>query len=431
MWALFQKHAPRSRTSLTQDAPATPLEALQERAARLGAAGADLAPFLKEQQALHRVWREPHREIAVFGLPNVGKSTLIRAFCPGASVHSSPVSSAEYRIERHIWRIPELDETVCLVDLPGVAQVGRAWDEVARDHALRAICVIYVCASDLTAEDETQLKKLIELNKPMLVAFNKSDLYTPQERQQIVAKLGEIIDRLTGLGTAPLQLAVANVGGSREITRVDASGNHHGEIQRTPPYLDEIWQGLAQILSLDAQTLAHWRQAAILTNAEEKLDLAQQDLLERRIEQCVHTHVIALIHHVLAEPQEFLAFAFPQMAAGQLLEELVTIMQIPLISKRRRQALLTHIAQSAPAWITILAERAASALAQNTQIALSGRRGAVLALSQGLALICFANAWRALNANAPELDAGQIEAQCYNSAANYPQTEIENLLKML
>ena len=54
-----------------------------------------------------------------------------------------------------------------------------------RQEAMRAHLVIYVCDGDLTRSQSEEIKQLCVLNKPIILALNKTDHYSSEQLQQV------------------------------------------------------------------------------------------------------------------------------------------------------------------------------------------------------------------------------------------------------
>ena len=68
-------------------------------------------------------------------------------------------------------------DRLILADLPGLNEADGSLDRQARDEALRAHVIIYVCEGDLTRDQYEALRTLVDLGSPVIVALNKIDRY--------------------------------------------------------------------------------------------------------------------------------------------------------------------------------------------------------------------------------------------------------------
>ncbi len=135
-------------------------------------------------------------EIAVFGEISTGKSALINALL-GQAVAEVDVQGGW---TREIWKVPWegsgycvpglADSQVVLVDTPGLNEVGgqdRA--QLAGQAAVHADLILFVTDSDLNETEYAAILQLASVNKPIIIALNKIDLYTENQRERLVSVL--------------------------------------------------------------------------------------------------------------------------------------------------------------------------------------------------------------------------------------------------
>ena len=189
------------------------------------AAGINVESARRELQELARRRELEVVHLALFGEISSGKSSLINALLPGASVATDVIGGTTTTIQHYRWQRESGDEVV-LVDVPGLNQVDREYDPLVMDEAQRAHVVIFVCDGDLTRDEFMALQPLLELNKPLIVAFNKLDRYSREDqqliRQHLAARFaGNPQVSIAGIATHP----------TRKVIRVGPDGSEHEEEQ--------------------------------------------------------------------------------------------------------------------------------------------------------------------------------------------------------
>ena len=151
---------------------------------------ADTAALQAELEELDRRARSEELYVAVFGEISAGKSSLIRALVPDAAARPT-CSAAPRRAVEHYRGILGTTALV-FADVPGTHEAsGAVREQLARDEALRAHVVLYVCAGDLTRDQDTELHWLRGFGKPLLLVLNKADQFADGERDALENALRE------------------------------------------------------------------------------------------------------------------------------------------------------------------------------------------------------------------------------------------------
>jgi len=264
-------------------APLTEAE-LQARLEAATAAGIDVEEALRELQELARRRQLEAVHLALFGEISSGKSSLINALLPGASVATDVVGGTTTAIQHYQWQ-RESGDSVVLVDVPGLNQMEREYDPVVMEEAQRAHVVIFVCDGDLTRDEYLALQPLLELKKPLIVAFNKLDRYTAEDRQLIRRNLvGRFASSpqvsVVGIATRPV----------RRVIRVGPDGAEHEEEQVLPPQLDELRAAVQAALDSNLDLLEQLRDTAVFELTARKLEQSKAEHRAKTATELVKTY---------------------------------------------------------------------------------------------------------------------------------------------
>jgi hypothetical protein len=140
------------------------------------------------------------------------------------------------------------------------------------DEAQRAHVVIFVCDGDLTRDEYLALQPLLELKKPLIVAFNKLDRYTDADRQLIRQHLA---DRFA----ADPQVTIAGIATrpTRRVIRVGPDGTEQEEEQSLPPQIDELRAAVQSALDSNMALLEHLRDTSVFALTARKLEQSKAE----------------------------------------------------------------------------------------------------------------------------------------------------------
>ncbi len=127
--------------------------------------------------------------IAVFGLVSRGKSAVLNALMGEKILEVGPLNGVT-RFPRQIrWSLDGLTQ-IDLIDTPGLDEIdGEARATMAAEVVNQADLILFIIAGDITQLEYQALRELRQAHKPLLLVFNKSDLYPEQERQSIYQQL--------------------------------------------------------------------------------------------------------------------------------------------------------------------------------------------------------------------------------------------------
>ncbi len=223
----------------------TPIESeaeLEKRIKKADEDGLDVRQVKQEIAELTQRRTAGNIYIAVFGEVNMGKSSIICAILPDASPSISNIAGTTQQITHYHWQSSAGDQLI-LADVPGTEQVdSKQLSSLARDEALRAHIVIYVCDGDLNRTQYQELLLLCELKKPTIVALNKSDVYNKEELQKIQNKL---ISQLPA--DYPIELVLVSCGRQESVVRVLANGHEEIITRPIPADVSQLTQEIQPI----------------------------------------------------------------------------------------------------------------------------------------------------------------------------------------
>jgi uncharacterized protein len=223
-------------------------------------------------------------KIAAFGLVSRGKSALLNALLGDKILQTGPLNGVTQWPRSVRWQ-PGGKVQVELIDTPGLDEIeGESRAKMARDVARQADLILFVVSGDITRTEYQALLELRESQKPLILVFNKIDLYPDTDRAAIYRNLQQL-----GAGhpqASPLLpdeiVMVAAEPAPMEVRVEWPDGRVSYEWETPPTQIEELQQTILNILNREGRSLlalnaliqAREAEAAI---AEKTLDFREQE----------------------------------------------------------------------------------------------------------------------------------------------------------
>lgn len=145
--------------------------------------------------------------VAVFGLVSRGKSAVINAILGEKILETGPLNGVT-QWPRSVYWMPDKSQPdksqsdasrsnpkkeplkIELIDTPGLDEIeGEARGKIAQDIAQQADLILFVVSGDVTHTEYRALQSLYATSKPLLLVFNKVDLYPETDRSSVASNL--------------------------------------------------------------------------------------------------------------------------------------------------------------------------------------------------------------------------------------------------
>lgn len=295
--------------------------AIEQRLATLGEAVASpLAPELRE---LDRRRESGLLHIALFGAVSAGKSQLVRALLPGSDV-AVDVRAGTTSTVRLLQGQLDADTTLVLADVPGTDEWqggGRAL--LAREEALRAHLVVYVCDGDLNASQYAEWQWLRSFDKPLLLVLNKIDRYSADELDLLSSTLHK------RCGIEPVRISAG--GNESVLLQLDDGRVQPGERERAPR-IEALRKLLLRHARRGPAALEAARERAVLLALDLKLGVAEQQQREVQAARLVRDYAGKAAIGALAAVAPGSDLVIQGVLASRLLTELSQLYGVSLRS---------------------------------------------------------------------------------------------------
>lgn len=267
---------------------------LEQRIGQLREHGADTGALAAELGELDRRRASARVYVALFGEISTGKSSLVRALAPQAHVASDVRGGTTRTVGHYDGQLPD-GRTLVLADVPGSREAGgEAHETLAREEALRAHAVVYLCAGDLNRSQAEELRWLADFGKPLLLVLNKADQWSEAELGQLLARL-----RRHARGVASAVLAIS-AGGSERYRRQLADGSTESVERQRKPAIEPLLQSLERLTASGAEGLEDLRENAVLAGLHQRTGTLEAQTRATEAERIVRKYARRAIVGALA-----------------------------------------------------------------------------------------------------------------------------------
>lgn len=232
-------------------------------------------------------------EIVIFGEISTGKSALINALAGRAVAEVDVQGGWTKQVWGTSWdgcgyRVPGLDRSeVVLVDTPGINEIGGAdRAELAETTARRADMILFVTDSDLNETEFAALVELAAVQKPIVLVFNKIDLYTGPQQEELLAVLEERVADIV-----PARNIVMTMADPRPVEHVihDPDGSTRTEWKKPPPRVEPLKALILDTLEREGLGLIALNAAMYAADKSDKISTMRIKMRNRRAEQVIWT----------------------------------------------------------------------------------------------------------------------------------------------
>jgi small GTP-binding protein len=241
--------------------------------------------------------------IGVFGLVSRGKSALLNALVGEPILTTGPTHGVTQQPVVLQWRpqgglVPRQRAITAantgsmqieLIDTPGLDEVdGQTRATMAREVASQCDLILFVIAGDLTRTEYEALCELRQAQKPLILVFNKIDLYPEQTRQAIYRNLLQLAARwgdsqqLQQLITENEIVLVAADPKPVQVRIEHADGRIDYEWEPLPPQIEALSAKILTILQREGQALLALNALTQARDAE--LRMSQRIVEARQVE---------------------------------------------------------------------------------------------------------------------------------------------------
>jgi GTPase SAR1 family protein len=240
-----------------------------------------------------------------------------------------------------------------LIDTPGLDEIeGQARAKMAQDVARQADLILFVVSGDITRTEYEALCQLRKAQKPIILVFNKIDLYPEQDRQTIYANLQKL-----GAGSSD-DLSLQELLSPDEIVMVAAEpaplqvrvempdGKVSYEWESPPAQINELKQKILKILNREGRSLLALNALVQARDVEERIARKSIEMREKEAEDLIWQFTKYKAIAIAVNPIAFLDIVGGTLTDLALIRALAKLYNLPMTSYEAGKLLKTILLSS-------------------------------------------------------------------------------------
>jgi len=292
--------------------------------------------------------------IAAFGLVSRGKSAVLNALIGQKILQTGPLHGVTQWPRSVRWN-PDNNGKIQieLIDTPGLDEIeGQARAKMAQDVARQADLILFVVAGDITRTEYQALCELRKSQKPIILVFNKIDLYPDQDRQAIYASLlrlgtGNSDDWILQELLSPDEIVMVAAEPAALQVRVEwPDGKVSYEWESPPSQIEELKQKIITILNREGRSLLALNALVQARDAEERIAQKTIEIRDREAEDLIWQFTRYKAIAVGVNPIAFLDIIGGTLADLALIRGLAKLYNLPMTSYEAGKLLKTILLSS-------------------------------------------------------------------------------------
>ncbi|AFY94754.1 GTP-binding protein [Chamaesiphon minutus] len=228
-------------------------------------------------------------QVAAFGMVGRGKSSLLNALIGQTVFEAGVLHGVTKERQQVVWEVDNwqdefdldkdtpatLQEAIEFIDTPGIDEVdGNKRQLLAYDIARQVDLILFIIAGDITELELQTLSQLRTAGKPMLLVFNKVDLFPDRDKLAIYAKIRD--ERVREI-LSPSEIML--VAAAPQVVRAEprADGSMGVSYHPGTPQIAELKWRIVEILQREGKSLA-------ALNAMLAADRIQKQVIDRKMD---------------------------------------------------------------------------------------------------------------------------------------------------
>jgi uncharacterized protein len=246
-------------------------------AANVGEISASLQSDLDTLAQTLTKLEQSNYSIAVFGMVSRGKSAVLNALMGKKVLETGPLNGVT-RFPRSTRWSPDGIIQIDLIDTPGLDEIdGETRGKMAAEVVRQADLILFIIAGDITQLEYQSLCELRQAQKPLVLVFNKSDLYPETERAAIYQQLqnlsgGNVSDELLQRLLSADEVVMVAADPTPIQVRIEyPDGTRKSEWEQPAPQIAPLQAKIQELLAREGRSLLAINALVQARSAEENL----------------------------------------------------------------------------------------------------------------------------------------------------------------
>lgn len=286
--------------------------------------------------------------VSLFGDVSTGKSSLIKALVPDANIETHVRGGSTQTVTEYQWQLPNAEDSLCLIDLPGRNEAAGQWEKMVEEEALRAQVVVYVTDTDLTRSQFDDIQILHGFNKPLIIAVNKCDRYQSDEQDQLRQRIVDVCTQMDKaakqtespdslLPSIPFinnhsswQVVFTSAGGMEMVTKIYPDGREEKVLRERKPKINALIMALQDKIDQQYETLDQLCDASVFVLTQRKLDSARESFRQEQAGKIIQQSTRHAILGAMAAISPGTDLIIQGVLATRMIQQLCKLYDVPV-----------------------------------------------------------------------------------------------------
>ncbi len=322
LWIIYKLLRPASLNQKSQNEEVSE-ESILKELDHAEETGMDIAAMRREIEVLQERKNAGTIHVALFGDVSTGKSSIVKALLPDAKLEINVRGGSTQEVKEYTWKSTSGDQLV-LTDLPGRNEAEGDLDVLAQEEAIRAQIVVYVTDSDLSRTQFNDIQQLKSFGKPLLVALNKSDRFSDEDKQLIQERFREYFP------DESIRLVFVQSGGEEEVLKIYPDGREEKIIRERRANVSELAQALQDEIDTQSGMLETLRDASVFVLVKQKLDNAKVGFRDEKAESIIKNSTRKAVLGALAAISPGSDLVIQGVLGTQMVKQLCALYDVPV-----------------------------------------------------------------------------------------------------